>query len=418
MPTPTHSERRIALFLDFENIIHDSRTPAAEYDLGPVLARLLEKGKIVYRRAYCDWQRFRGYTQGLHDNGIELVDVPPSTRAGKNGADMRLVIDALELAYARENIDTFAIASGDSDFVPLVNKLRENDRYVIGLGAERQSSSQLFVRSCDEFMYIDQLLGEKRRRPQRGERRGESDKSERPSTPAEPAAPKADLGFIVDVVDALYGDLQRPIAPSAIKDALRRRQPDFDERAVGFKSMTRLLEHLEAQGEIRRVQHAKSDQLYILPAETGAPAEAGATEAPVGSEDDGNDAAAVEAPLPVAFARPVVEAPADPAQAAQWADALLAAEAVAPEPVAPEPVPAAAAPTEAGPAPRHSLLDEELDDPDAPLPGNEKHKPATNETLLGVEKRAPRRRGRRGGSGGSGGGGGRGGSGGGRAPLS
>ncbi len=358
MPKTPSAERRIALFLDFENIVHDSRVAPAQYDLAPVLARLLEKGKLVYRRAYCDWQRFRGYTQMLHDLGIELVDVPPSTRAGKNGADMRLVIDALELCYAREHIDTFAIASGDSDFVPLVAKLRENDRYVIGLGADRQSSSQLFVRSCDEFFYIDEILGQK-------SRRREPRAAAKPST----EAPKGDLAPVLEMVDALYADLQRPIAPSAIKDALRRRQPDFDERALGFRSMTKLLEHLETTGEIRRVQHQKSDQLYVVPAESPigtAPAPVTQATLPIGGivAVDAEEAGRAEAPA-----------------AAEWSDALRAA-----------------AETPAAKKASVPLLEEEHANPDAPLPGNEKERPPA-ETHLGIEKRPHGGRRRRGGRG-------------------
>src|SRR5687767_12485827 len=141
-------ECRIALFLDFENLVTNTGITASTFDLRPALDRLLEKGKVVFRRAYCDWSRFRDAKGHLHEFGVELVDVPPSTRAGKNSADMRLVIDALELCYAREHIDTFVIASGDSDFRPLAYKLRENDRYVIGI-AVREATSPFFVRACD-----------------------------------------------------------------------------------------------------------------------------------------------------------------------------------------------------------------------------------------------------------------------------
>ena len=129
-------ERRIALFIDFENLVTNTGISPSTFDLQPAMDRLLERGKVVFRRAYCDWSRFREATRRLHDFGVELIDVPPSTRAGKNGADMRLVIDALELCYAREHIDTFAIASGDSDFCPLAYKLRENNRMLIGLGVK------------------------------------------------------------------------------------------------------------------------------------------------------------------------------------------------------------------------------------------------------------------------------------------
>src|SRR6476660_4263898 len=146
-------ERRIAVFLDFENLVTNTGISPATFDLQPALDRLLEKGKVVFRRAYCDWGRFREAKAALHEFGVELVDVPPSTRAGKNAADMRLVIDALELCYAREHIDTFVIASGDSDFCPLAYKLRENDRFVIGL-AVKGSTSPFFVKACDEFIYL------------------------------------------------------------------------------------------------------------------------------------------------------------------------------------------------------------------------------------------------------------------------
>src|SRR5687767_11193406 len=146
-------ECRIALFLDFENLVTNTGITASTFDLRPSLDLLLERGKVIFRRAYCDWSRFRDAKAGLHEHGVELIDVPPSTSAGKNGADMRLVIDALELNYARGHIDTFVIASGDSDFCPLANKLRENDKRVIGL-AVKEATSPFFVRACDEFLYL------------------------------------------------------------------------------------------------------------------------------------------------------------------------------------------------------------------------------------------------------------------------
>ena len=145
--------QRIALFVDFENLVTRTGIAPEAFDLQPAIDTLLEKGKVVFRRAYADWARFADAAARLHDLGVELIDVPPSTRAGKNGADVRLVIDALELCYLREHIDTFVIASGDSDFCPLAHKLRENDRTVVGM-AVKESTSPLFVKACDEFMYL------------------------------------------------------------------------------------------------------------------------------------------------------------------------------------------------------------------------------------------------------------------------
>jgi hypothetical protein len=207
---------------------------------------------VVFRRAYADWTRFAGATKRLHDHGVEMIDVPPSTRAGKNGADVRLVIDALELAYLREHIDTFVIASGDSDFCPLAAKLRENDRTVIGM-AVRESTSPLFVKACDEFVYL--RIGAQRRRatpePRERDRSGKEKERTIPEVAREAAA-------------AILARATAPVNPSAIKAAIVRREPDFDERDHGFSSFSRMLEHMEKEGLLRREQGAKG-QWYVLP---------------------------------------------------------------------------------------------------------------------------------------------------------
>jgi uncharacterized LabA/DUF88 family protein len=240
-------DQRIALFIDFENLVTRTGLPASSFDLQPALDTLLEKGKVVFRRAYADWTRFAEATQRLHDHGVELIDVPPSTRAGKNGADVRLVIDALELAYLREHIDTFVIASGDSDFCPLAYKLRENDRTVIGM-AVRESTSPLFVKACDEFVYLRAPAQRKR-----GEQVKEKPKEKRIPDVAREAA------------SSILARATAPVNPSAIKAAIVRREPDFDERDHGFSSFSRLLEHMEKEGLLRREQGAKG-QWYVLPA--------------------------------------------------------------------------------------------------------------------------------------------------------
>lgn len=255
-------ERRIALFIDFENLVTNTGFTAANFDLQPSLDRLLEQGKVIFRRAYCDWSRFQEAKAHLHQLGVELVDVPPSTRAGKNAADMRLVIDALELSYAREHITSYAIASGDSDFVPLANKLRENDRYVIGIGV-KQATSPMFVKACDEFIYLDGASREGDReepgRRQRSERSGSQPRSKRGEIPAS----------VRTVVASLLARATGPLNPSFIKEALVRKTPDFDERDFGFSSFSRMLEAMETEGLLSRLQQGR--QTYVVAKESSEP---------------------------------------------------------------------------------------------------------------------------------------------------
>ncbi len=254
MKRDPNEDQRIALFIDFENLVTRTGLDPDTFDLQPALDVLLEKGKVVFRRAYADWTRFAGATKRLHDHGVELIDVPPSTRAGKNGADVRLVIDALELAYLREHIDTFVIASGDSDFCPLAAKLRENDRTVIGM-AVKESTSPLFVKSCDEFVYL--RAGGRRRAEQPREGGGKAREKEKDTEKAVPEVAR-------EAAAAILARATSPVNPTAIKAAIVRREPDFDERDHGFSSFSRLLEQMEKEGLLRREQGAKG-QWYVLP---------------------------------------------------------------------------------------------------------------------------------------------------------
>ena len=294
------SDHRMALFIDFENLVTNTGITAATFDLRPSMDRLLERGKVIFKRAYCDWTRFKDAKAGLHENGCELVDVPPSTRAGKNSADMRLVIDALELCYAREHIDTFVIASGDSDFVPLASKLRENDKYVIGIGV-KQSTSPVFVKACDEFIYLKTEGGGRRGREDRGDR-GDRDehrdehrnerRPEKPKTEGGAAAPsggkvKREIPQIArEVVSSLLGRATGPINPSFIKETIVRKEPDFDEREFGFSTFSRMLEAMEKEGLCQRIQQGR--QWYVVSKEGGGGGKS-ATIVPGEPSEEGSD---------------------------------------------------------------------------------------------------------------------------------
>ena len=244
-----HSEgQRIALFIDFENLVTRTGLSAEQFDIGPALDTLLDKGKVLFRRAYCDWSRFAPATRNLHEHGVELIDVPPSTRSGKNGADVRLVIDALELAYLREHIDTFVLASGDSDFCPVAYKLREIGRTVIGM-AVREATSPLFVKACDEFIYL---------RPA-SQRRGRESREKAPAKGG--AVPEVAR----EAVSALLGRDTGPVNPSAIKEFIVRKEPDFDERDHGFSTFKKLIEAMEKEGLVKREQGAKGQWYVVAP---------------------------------------------------------------------------------------------------------------------------------------------------------
>ena len=246
-------DQSIALFIDFENLVTRTGLSGDQFDVAPAIDLLLDKGKVLFRRAYCDWSRYAAATRNLHEHGVELIDVPPSTRSGKNGADIRLVIDALELAYLRQHIDTFVLASGDSDFCPLAYKLREMGRTVIGM-AVREATSPLFVKACDEFVYL---------KP--GSARRARETAKEPSR--EKAAPRK--AVIPDVArEAVATILARAtggVNPSAIKEFIVRKEPDFDERDHGFASFKKLLDAVEKEGLLKREQGAKGQWYVVAP---------------------------------------------------------------------------------------------------------------------------------------------------------
>jgi uncharacterized protein (TIGR00288 family) len=247
----------LALFCDFENIalgVRDERY--AQLDIKRVLERLLLKGSIVVKKAYCDWERYKEFKAGMHHAGFELIEIPHVKQSGKNSADIRMVVDALDLCYTKPHVDTFVIISGDSDFSPLVAKLRENDKGVIGLGV-KNSTSDLLIASCDEFIYYDDLVREqKARRGSRKKTGGEPAATEAAAPAATADTKERDedkkqeaFDLVLATVDALMTERGEDgkVWGSMVKQALKRVRPGFNESYYGFRSFNRLLEEAAAR---------------------------------------------------------------------------------------------------------------------------------------------------------------------------
>jgi uncharacterized LabA/DUF88 family protein len=234
-------ELLIAVFVDFENLalgVRDMKGNQGQFRMEVVLKRLLEKGRIVYKRAYCDWNRYRDAVREFHGHGIELVDIPHSRQSGKNSADIRMVVDALDLCYQKDHIDVFALLSGDSDFSPLVNKLKENDKRVIGCGV-KNSTSDLLVYGCDEFIFYDDLVKAQVERPVR--KKTPAAKGGATAAPVDDAVDK-----VVEIVRSLEQDYD-PLWGSIVKQTMRRVHPGFNEAQHGHRSFSDLLHAAEDQ---------------------------------------------------------------------------------------------------------------------------------------------------------------------------
>jgi uncharacterized protein (TIGR00288 family) len=251
------SDATMAVFLDLENIALGARDASfPSFDVEKVLERLLLKGHIVVKKAYCDFDRYKDFKRGLHEAAFELIEIPHVRQSGKNSADIRMVVDALDLCYTKSHVDTFVILSGDSDFSPLVSKLRENAKTVIGVGV-KNSTSDLFINNCDEFIYYDDLV---RKAPSKARRRSAAASTMREAAPgsAEKVASSdnkapdlADaLELIVETLEAVIGERgeNEPIWGSMIKQAIKRRHPGFNERAYGFRSFNDLLAEAQKRG--------------------------------------------------------------------------------------------------------------------------------------------------------------------------
>lgn len=234
----------LAVFIDFENVALGAERPnkprrgttkatPAKLDMKRILERLVEKGKIVAKRAYADWSRFDEYVAPLHELGIELTEIPIRGMTGKNSADIRLAVDAMELAHAKVHIDTFVVVSGDSDFTPLVAKLKENGKIVVGVGL-RESTSDLLAANCDEFIYYEDIGG-----------------SSAPAIGTEiPRKKKPAFQLLFETIEALQRENVGAMHSSLVKDTMRRKQPSFTESSYGYRSFTQMLEDAQSHGFI------------------------------------------------------------------------------------------------------------------------------------------------------------------------
>ena len=250
-----NGDGNLAVFCDFENVALGVRDAnLKKFDIRPVIERLLLKGSIVAKKAYCDWDRYKEFKATMHEAAFELIEIPHARQSGKNSADIRMVVDALDLCYTKEHIDTFVIISGDSDFSPLVSKLRENAKSVIGVGV-KNSTSDLLVNNCDEFIFYDDLVAERRspRRRQRGKGRdkgGVTTPKDQPAPAAAPDPAQAAIDLVLQTAEAIYAERgdRAKLWGSMIKQTLKRRRPGFNESAFGFGSFNDLLEEAQTRG--------------------------------------------------------------------------------------------------------------------------------------------------------------------------
>jgi uncharacterized protein (TIGR00288 family) len=261
--------RNMALFCDFENIalgVRDAKY--ARFDIGKVLERLLLKGNIVVKKAYCDWDRYKEFKSAMHEAAFELIEIPHVRQSGKNSADIRMVVDALDLCYTKSHVETFVVISGDSDFSPLVSKLRENNKTVIGVGV-KNSTSDLLIANCDEFIYYDDLV---RETAAKATKRTAKKRSAKPTakaaaqaTPAETDKTQEVLDLVMETVEALFAERgeEEKIWGSMVKQALKRRRPGFNESYYGFRSFSKLLDEAAARKLLDLQQDEKSGGVII-----------------------------------------------------------------------------------------------------------------------------------------------------------
>jgi len=249
-------EQRLALFIDFENIAIGVRDAHyRKFDINLVLERLLEKGKVLVKKAYADWSRYSDYKRAFHEAAIELIEVPQKSVGGKNSADIRLVVDAMDMSFQKEHIDCFVVCSGDSDFSPLVSKLKENNKYVIGLGV-KNSTSDLLIENCDEFIFYEDLV--------RGQQR------QIPAMSSLPEKVQEAFQLLVDAVLALQRENKEVLWGSMVKETMKRKKPSFNETYYGFRTFSHLLEEAQRKGIVTLRRDQKSGSYVVEDLGTGA----------------------------------------------------------------------------------------------------------------------------------------------------
>jgi uncharacterized protein (TIGR00288 family) len=270
-----NTETRImAVYCDFENVALGAKdADNAKFDMGKVLERLLLKGNIVVKKAYCDWARYKEFKGSMHEASFELIEIPHVRMSGKNSADIRMVVDALDLCYTKEHVDTFVLITGDSDFSPLVSKLRENNKTVIGVGV-KSSTSDLLIANCDEFIYYDDLIKHTKARKKTAEKKAASKKvtSKKTTKTSATKAEKSDddkkqeaCDLVLETYEALLQERgeEGSIWGSMIKRALKRQKPGFTESYYGFRSFSDLLQETEKSGLVKLQRDDNSGNVIV-----------------------------------------------------------------------------------------------------------------------------------------------------------
>ena len=250
-----NDEKKIALLCDLENValgVRDSEIK--KFDINLVLARLVEKGKIIVKKAYADWERYAEFKRACHEAGIELIDIPQKRYSGKNSADIKMAVDAMELCYSKDHLDTFVVMSGDSDFSPLVSKLKENNKQVIGLGV-KNSSSNLLIDNCDEFIFYEDLWREKQ-------------KQKAPQLTGMNKQTSEVMKLMIDAIKALMRENKDVLWGSMIKQTMQRKRPSFNESYYGFSTFSELLEEAEKQ-KIVKLKKDQRSGTYIVTSFSG-----------------------------------------------------------------------------------------------------------------------------------------------------